>query len=156
MISKGYFIKFADGNPGAGSCLSRLQKFDQEKAGVIWSTLQKLEIKGWRIWAFFADVCDQDFDKMFEICSEVPGKIIVEAVSKTDYSGKSIINEYFNNSFAGLTYSEMKEREELIRLQSSTTRPFLQYEFDRLKELNRKINQAAGSPNKPFIKNESN
>ena len=98
MISQGYFMKFADGNPGAGSCLSRLQKFDQEKAKKIWETLKENEIKGWKIWVLFADVCKQDFEKMFEICSTVPGEIVLKAASQTDYSGFSIINEYLNES----------------------------------------------------------
>ena len=98
MISGGYFIKFANGNPGAASVLARLKKFDQEKALKIWETLKQNEIKGCKIWVFFADVCKQDFDKMFEICSTVPGEIILKAASQTDYSGFSIINEFWNET----------------------------------------------------------
>lgn len=98
MISEGYFIKFAESNPGAASVLARLQKFDQEKALKIWETLKENEIKGWKIWVLFADVCKQDFDKMFEICSTVPGEIVLKAASQTDYSGLSIINQYWNET----------------------------------------------------------
>lgn len=98
MISEGYFIKFAESNPVAASVLARLQKFDQEKALKIWETLKENEIKGWKIWVLFADVCKQDFDKMFEICSTVPGEIVLKAASQTDYSGLSIINQYWNET----------------------------------------------------------
>jgi len=46
----------------------------------------------------------------------------------------------------GLSESEYKERERLLELQKNSRRWFSQEEFDRLKELSKKMFANAGSP----------
>ena len=48
------------------------------------------------------------------------------------------------------TIKDEIERNNLLELQSSRTRVFMQHEWDRLQELNKKLFQNAGEPNENF------
>lgn len=96
MISIENLEKYSDKNAGAFHVLELLSNHEnQDLSGVIWETLVKNEIKGFRIWILFI-ISKFSLERMAELCLSIPGEILLEASGTIE--GYQIINEYLDSN----------------------------------------------------------
>jgi hypothetical protein len=93
-------IEWSKGNPGALQFLMLLLKPENTAIAIpILLTLEKLKsIRGTNIYVLWSDLCDQDLNKVEQLCKRCPDKILEDACSRQDYSGRNLVAIYLDNS----------------------------------------------------------
>ena len=89
-------VKWADGNPGALMFLMTLIEPENFMVAVpIVTQLKKLKsIRGTNLYVLYSDLCNKDLNKVEKLCNDCPAKILEDACSRQDYSGKKLIAQY--------------------------------------------------------------
>jgi len=91
-------LEWAKGNPGAMSFLMELNRQDEETAKVITECLvRNWRIRGTSLYVLWSDLCNQDIDKVRQLCENCPDQILAYACSRQDYSGRELVNQYFKS-----------------------------------------------------------
>lgn len=86
---------WAKSNPGALHFILQIGRLTQDKSDLIVLTIESLpELRGTNLWVMYSDLCNQDLEKVYELCKKVPLGVINEACSFQDYSGKELIKPY--------------------------------------------------------------
>ena len=93
---KKLILSYAQGNPGALTFLMEL--LEQKNMDSLLPIMFKLEdcksIRGTNLYVLWNDLCDKDVKNTEKLCSTVPNKILEDACSRQDYSGKELIAKY--------------------------------------------------------------
>ena len=93
-------MKLANGNPGAATCVMGLLMGPIENSVAGLTILPKIEeygIVGTDLYVLFSDICNKDYQLMAELLKIAPREKIIEASSKQDYSGRTILMEYLKS-----------------------------------------------------------
>jgi len=94
---KQLLVKLSGGNPGAINCLVGMLSpsiLIPAKATEILHYLNEYNIKGTDVYVLFSDICERNYDLMHYLCTQVPQKLLVDACSRQDYSGKGLVAGY--------------------------------------------------------------
>lgn len=91
-------IEMSKGNPGALTCLLGIMKFEDQEDLVngvkIVSKLKSLNITGADIYVLWNDLSNKDYSTMANICEKCPDNVLVDACSRQDYSGVSLVADF--------------------------------------------------------------
>jgi len=91
-------LEWAKGNPGAMSFLMELNRQDEETVKEITECLvRNYKIRGTNLYVLWSDLCDREMQKVRELCENCPDKILTDACSRQDYSGRELVNQYFKS-----------------------------------------------------------
>lgn len=87
----------SQGNPGALQFLFGLYEWkERTKAAKVLSFLVTQKVKGTRLYILFSDLCDRDYDKVYQLATKCPKDVLLEACRREDRSGKEWVKEYFD------------------------------------------------------------
>lgn len=91
-------IEMSEGNPGALTCLMGIMNFENQEDLVngikIVSKLKTLNIKGTDIYVLWNDLSERNYSKMANICEKCPDNVLIDACSRQDYSGVSLVSDF--------------------------------------------------------------
>ncbi len=91
MAYSGFIQNYSEGNFGAASFLK--QVINSRNTNLI-EMVKKSELKGWKLWVLYSDLCDQDLIKVERLLLKCPKGMLEHACSLQDRSGKNLINKY--------------------------------------------------------------
>lgn len=89
--------KLSNGNPGAMRCIQGLITGSDKDLllGIdIIAKVEKLDITGTDLYVLWSDISNKDYGLMAHLCKTAPDKLLKEASSKQDYSGRITLREY--------------------------------------------------------------
>lgn len=90
--------KLIDGNMGTATCLLGLTQPENEPLmNRIIPVVLRLGIKGSDLYVLWSDISNKDYELMAYLCGSAPDKLLIEASSKQDYSGKHILAHFIAN-----------------------------------------------------------
>jgi len=92
MIQMDELIAMAAGNPGAASFLSVLRSSPILETA--FRKLQRLGIKGTDLYVLWNDLARRDIMNVAIIMATVPDNILIDACSRQDYSGRTLVDPY--------------------------------------------------------------
>ena len=92
----GEITAYAKGNPGA---LQFLVEVISEKHHILAiPIMMRIEecktIRGANLYVLYADLANKNMGNVFEICNKVPSKVLEDACSRQDRSGRELIAKY--------------------------------------------------------------
>jgi hypothetical protein len=92
-------IKLSKGNPGAATFLITLTGSLEHvvHALVIIPKIKKCGIVGTDLYILWSDLCNKDMARVAHLCKHVPDEVLIDACSRQDYSGRSLVAEYWEN-----------------------------------------------------------
>lgn len=91
-------IEWSQGNPGALTFLmSIIQPDNLVKALTIIPKLEEAKsIRGTNLYVLWSDLCQRDISKVETLCKNCPTPILEDACNRQDYSGRSLVSQYFS------------------------------------------------------------
>ena len=90
-------ILYGQGNLGAMSFLMILMAANNIAAyNVVFPKLEEaVSIRGTNLYVLWSDLCDQDLDKVVQLCTNCPTSVLEDACNRQDYSGRELVKPYF-------------------------------------------------------------
>ena len=91
-------MELSQGNPGAMNCVMGMISPEYAiEALTILSKVKELGIKGTDLYVLWSDLSNKDYNLMAHLCKSAPSKLLINASSKQDYSGREILKEYIDS-----------------------------------------------------------
>jgi len=91
-------IEWSKGNPGALTFLMNIMQPENAVKGI--TIIQKLQeaksIRGTNLYILWSDLCNRDIDKVVILCMNCPTKVLEEACSRQDYSGRELVAQWLS------------------------------------------------------------
>jgi hypothetical protein len=89
-------LEWAKYDTGAMEFLTMLNRQDEYTINVITEKLLTLpRIRGRKLYNLWV-ISEHSFDRVLKLCENCPDDILTDACSRQDYSGKELVNQYFN------------------------------------------------------------
>lgn len=91
-------LAYAKGNPGAMTFLMEMMR--PENLGFALPIVLKIEeiptLRGTNLYVLWSDLCGRNIEITSNLCKNCPSKILEDACSRQDYSGRELVKEYMS------------------------------------------------------------